>query len=351
MLVLANCQRARSMFTVGRSLRGRRAPARRVAGGEVSAGWSVMRRPTTARRSGGRRRGARHACPARPLGHRRARRSRRPLQAASRWVMSSAARPSVEGEQVRRQRVGGAPAPGVLRARRARGSGSRPAARGRQPRAGVAHPTARSPSADRGGQPVGQARRARAQPDAGQHGDELLVVGGAAADAQVLRQCGVEDVGMLLDEADDVPDVVGGKTLEGHAVESDLAGVGREEAHEHVGEGRFAGAARSDERDAAPGPQFEIDAAQRGAPGARIRGPDVVQRERVRPVAERDRVARVADHRRRVHGGEDPARGHAGRAAAPGSRPGAVRRARRRRVGRAPEPPAAHRSASRGGWR
>ena len=117
-------------------------------------------------------------------------------------------------------------------------------------------------------------------------------------------------MGSLLDQADDAPNVVGGKALQGHPVERDLPGVRREEAHDQVGEGGLAGAARADQGDATSGRELQVDATQRGTPGARIGGPDVAQGERVWRGTDRRRCRRVVHDRRRVHGLEDPRRRH-----------------------------------------
>ena len=111
-----------------------------------------------------------------------------------------------------------------------------------------------------------------------------LAVGGCSpTDAEVLGQRRVEEVRALLDQSDDPPHVVRPVALQGDAVEKCLAGVGGEEAHEDVGEGRLAGAARPDECDAASGGELQVDPAQRGASGTGVGRPDATQLERVGP--------------------------------------------------------------------
>ena len=130
--------------------------------------------------------------------------------------------------------------------------------------------------AHRGAEGVGQPCQPGAEAHPGQSGDEVLVGGGTPPDAEVLGQRGVEEVGSLLDQADDAANVVGGEALQWHPVERDLPGVGRQEAHEQVGQGGLAGAARADQGDATSGRQLQVHATQRG----RARRPDRRPRRR-----------------------------------------------------------------------
>ena len=159
-------------------------------------------------------------------------------------------------------------------------------------------------------QGVGEPGQPGAEADPGEDVLEFGVGGGAPAHAEVLRQGRVEEVGALLDQPDHAPHVVRGKALQGHPVERCLTRIGREETHQHIGQRRLAGAARADQGHAAPGSQLQVHAAQRGAAGAGVGGPDPAQGERVRAVAQHDRGCRIVDHRRRVHGLEHPGRCH-----------------------------------------
>ena len=72
-------------------------------------------------------------------------------------------------------------------------------------------------------------------------------------------------MGVLRDQADHAPDLVAVELGELHAVERDRAALVGEEAQQHAGERRLAGAARADDRDAPARAQVEIDAVERPA--------------------------------------------------------------------------------------
>ena len=109
-------------------------------------------------------------------------------------------------------------------------------------------------------------------------------------------------------------DVVAGQTLQADAVKGRLTGIGRHEAHQHVGQGRLAGAAGADERDptcrgAGRGPRRAARPAR-----TRVRRPDVRGGSACRSPAS-GKVAvgsarRIARHPGGIEGSEHPARRH-----------------------------------------
>ena len=241
----------------------------------------------------------------------RGRRSRRPLEPGEPMGDEQRGAALGEGEQVVGQGVGGSGIEVLAPARRGRGRGTRPAGPGpRQTRWRWPPESAGPDGPTRVARPSGRPASHVPSPTRPSTAVELVVGGVAPADAQVLRQCGVEEVGVLLDQPDDSAHVVGGQPLQGDAVEgSSPASVGRKRTRTSA-RVDLPAPLGPDHGDAPSGAQLEIDAPQRGPAGAGVRRPDPAEGHRVRSRPGRSPVVAGSSDRHRwaSSGGEDAAR-------------------------------------------
>ena len=124
----------------------------------------------------------------------------------------------------------------------------------------------------------------------GQRHDEVVRVGGAgggdefglggvgAAEAQVVLDRAVEQVGVLRDHGDHAADRVGIERAQILAADADGAGLRIVQAQQQAHDGGFAGAAGADDADALAGGDGERQAAMRRAAAAGIGEADVARR-------------------------------------------------------------------------